>query len=55
MTTLSVTKKQNGYVVNIEGSIKTNGEYVFKATEILPMLEFVGLNILDKKVRVEER
>lgn len=45
----------NGIIVEIEdGHIKPK-EYVFRSIDILPMLEFVGEKINDKKVKVEER
>lgn len=55
MTSLRIAPTNNGYVVNIEGSIKSNGLYVFRSVDIIEMLEFIGLQILDKKIKVTER
>ena len=44
---------QNGYIVMVEGTIKHNGEFVFKNTEELQMLEFIGEVMLDRKMSVK--
>lgn len=41
----------NGYAVWINGQ----DPYVFKSTEILQMLEFIGNIVYGKKVQVKER
>jgi len=47
-----IEQKKNGYVVTMNGFIKVSGEYVFKATEIITMLEFVGSAVEGAKVEV---
>ncbi len=49
------TTTDHGYLVTVKDSIRFNGEHVFKATEIIGMIEFVGKVILDRKIKVEER
>lgn len=52
---IHIEEKKNGYVVYVEGCAKVGGEYVYKATELLTMLEFIGEQIYGTKVRVERR
>jgi hypothetical protein len=55
MKKIVIEEKKNGWSVKAEGFIRINGEYVFKATEILGMLEFVGEHINERKIKIEER
>lgn len=50
-----VEEKKNGWTVRVRGFIKINGDYVFKSTEILELIEFVGEAVLEKKIKVEKR
>lgn len=52
---INIYEKSNGYEVNIKNSIRYNGEYVYRAIDILPMLEVLGEAVLDKKVEVRLR
>lgn len=52
---INLRTNQNGYVVEIEGSIKHNGEFVYRNTDEILMLEFIAELLLDKKMRVEYR
>lgn len=52
---INIAEKSNGYEVNIKNSIRYNGEYVYRAIDILPMLEVLGEAVLDKKVEVRLR
>jgi len=52
---LSVKDTNNGFIVEVEDSLRKAGLYIFKNTEIIAMLEFIGNIINDKKVKVEER
>jgi hypothetical protein len=54
MLEIKVVEQTNGYTVNVQGSIKCNGVYVFKATEIIQLLEFVGGIVDGKRVQVIE-
>lgn len=54
MKDIHISFKQNGYLVTVRGLLKNNGEYVYKATEELRLLETLGLALLDKKVEVKE-
>ena len=49
---IEIKTKQNGYVVTINGAIRRKGEFVFKNTEELYMLEFIGEVMLDRKMSV---
>lgn len=55
MKRLLIEEKKNGWVVRVEGFIKISGEYVFKATEVIPMLEFIGEHVHGTKVAVEQK
>lgn len=52
---ITIDTTNNGYLVEIKSSLKNNGRYVFKSTETLLVLEFVGSILNDKKVAVKER
>lgn len=52
---INIRTNNNGYVVEVEGSIKYNGEFVYRNTDEILMLEFVANVLLDKKMRVEYR
>lgn len=55
MKRIKIDFKQNGYLVTIEGLLKNNGEYVYKATEEIKLLEALGLAIIEKKIEVREK
>lgn len=42
----------NGYLVQLDGD--TSSEYVFKATELFEMLEFIGKHLFGRKIKVTE-
>lgn len=50
-----IEEMKNGYIVNIEGFMKVSGKYVYKSTEYLEMLEFIGEQIYGARVKVERR
>lgn len=49
---IEMTEVSNGYIVNITGVDGINKPYVFKATEILQMLEFAGKPLYGTKIKV---
>lgn len=49
---VSLEETKNGWIVTMHGFIKVGDRYVFKSTEILPMLEFLGEHVYGEKVRV---
>jgi len=53
--TIVITEKKNGMAADFTGFIRVSGEYVFKATEFIQMLEYIGEHILGKKVEVKEK
>ncbi len=46
---------ENGYIVNVEDSIRFKGYYVFRSIDDLIMLEFVSRVVTDKVMKVEIR
>lgn len=52
---VKILETNNGYIITLENFGKAKGHYVFKATEILTMLEFVGEQIHGSKVKVERQ
>ncbi len=52
---ISIETTNNGYLVTIDQSLNKDGRHVFRSVDIMPMLEFVGTIINDKKVEVKER
>ncbi len=52
---LEIVETKNGYTVDASGYIKVGGRYVFKATELLQMLEFIGELVVGRKVEVREK
>lgn len=52
---ITVEEKKNGWEVRLDGFIKAGGEYVYKATETIQLLEFIGEHIQNGKVRVEAK
>lgn len=50
---INIRTNNNGYVVEVEGSIMHDGEYVYRSIDEILMLEFVANALLDKKMRVE--
>ncbi len=52
MKTITLAEKKNGYSVEIQGFIRKNGEYVYKATELVKLMEDVGELLLDSKIAV---
>ncbi len=55
MKTIKIKETKNGELVDVSGFIKAEGQYVFKATELLTMLEFVGELLVGRKVEVREK
>lgn len=55
MKEIKIKETNNGQIVKVEGFIKAKGEYVYKATELLSMLEFLGELILGRKIEVREK
>ena len=55
MKRIMVRDTKNGWVVRVEGFLRANGDYVFKATEMHEMIAFIGEAVCDYKVKVEER
>lgn len=52
---LKITEVENGFVIETVDTLKHNGVYIFKNTDELKMLEFVGEVILDRKLVVTEK
>lgn len=52
---VNIEEKKNGWVVSISGGIYFTGEHVFKADEILKMIEFIGEALANGKVKVTWR
>lgn len=50
---ITVLKKNNGYLVTVEGVHKDNGEWIFKSNEDLKLVEFVGGLIVESKIKAE--
>lgn len=55
MRQIRIDFKHNGYLVTTSGLLKNNGEYVYKATEEIKLLEALGLALLEKKIEVKEK
>ena len=55
MKKIEIVEQKNGYLVTVHGCIRVDGPYVYKATELLQMLAFIGDLIIDAKVTVERR
>ncbi len=55
MKKIELAETKNGYTVDVSGYIKVGGRYVFKATEQIAMLEFIGELVNGRKVAVTER
>jgi hypothetical protein len=55
MKKIEIKETKNGQLVQVSGFIKAEGQYVFKATELLQMLEFVGELVVGRKVEVREK
>lgn len=55
MKSIVVKATNNGWLVIVNGFMKDNGPYVFKSTEVLAMMEFIGEHCAEAKVRVERR
>ncbi len=55
MKSIKIKETKNGQLIEIGGFIKAEGQYVFKATELLQMLEFVGELLVGRKVEVREK
>lgn len=52
---IEINEVMNGYVVTIV-KIDSHKEYVYKNTDPLQMLEFIGRELLNpKRIKVEER
>lgn len=55
MKTISIKETKNGQLLQVSGFIKAEGQYVFKATEVMAMLEFIGELVVGRKVEVKEK
>lgn len=55
MKRVIIESTNNGWLVSVNGFMKDNGPYVFKSTEVLIMMEFIGEHCAEAKVRVERR
>ncbi len=55
MKKATIRETKNGWIVETEGFIRINGEYVYNSTAILEMLEFLGEHINDRKVAIQEK
>lgn len=51
MEAVEIRTKSNGWVVQLDHD--THREYVFKATEIKELIEFVGRHVHGRRVKVE--
>jgi hypothetical protein len=45
----------NGFIVEVQDAVKHGGIYVFKTTEELKLLEFLGQLLLEKRIAVTEK
>ncbi len=52
---IEIIETKNGYTVDVSGYIKVGGRYVFKSTEQLAMIEFIGELVNGRKIAVTER
>lgn len=48
-----IEEKKNGWTVKVDGFIKISGEYVYKATETIQLIEFIGEHIQNGKIKVD--
>lgn len=55
MKKIDIEETKNGYTVDVSGFIKSGGRYVFKSTDYLTMVEFVGELVTGRKVSVIEK
>lgn len=55
MKSIIVKATNNGWLVIVNGFMKANGPYVYKSTEVLTMLEFLGELTAESKVKVDRR
>jgi len=55
MKTITIKETNNGQIIDVEGFIKAKGQYVYKATELLHMLEVIGELIIGRKIEVKEK
>lgn len=55
MKKIRLHDNERGYVLEIAGTMKSDGEFSYLPTETLVMLEKIGEALLEKKVKVEER
>ncbi len=55
MKKIEIKETNNGQIVQVSGYIKSQGQYVFKSTELLTMLEFIGELVVGRKVEVREK
>ena len=52
---IEIEETKNGYTVDVSGYIKVGGRYVYKSTEQLSLIEFIGELINGRKVSVTEK
>ncbi len=55
MKNIIIKEANNGQLVKVDGFIKAKGEYVYKATELLQLVEFIGELLIGRKVEVREK
>lgn len=55
MRHIDIQFKDNGYVATFRDFAKDNGEFVYKATEELRLVEDIGRALLGKKIEAKER
>lgn len=49
-----IQEVENGYVVNLEGFARKNGEYVYSGVDGLRMLEDIGTEIWKRKIYIKD-
>lgn len=52
---ITIKELRNGYVYEIKGNTRNNGEFICKNTEEFLMLEVIGEALLGFRVKVERR
>lgn len=50
-----IEQVNDGYVITMRGFIHSNGRYVKKSDEIFELLEFLGENMAQTRIKVERR
>lgn len=55
MKHIDIQFKDNGYVVTFRDFSKDNGEFVYRSTEELKLVEDIGRALLGKKIEAREK